>query len=309
MQVIKGLNTLRSVKNSVVTVGVFDGVHTGHKKIISKVVQAAKKRKLSSVVLTFDPHPLKILNPKLKVPSLISLKHRIRLLEELGVDDVIVLNFTRSFSRILPEKFVRDILVKKIGAKAIFAGPDFYFGKGAKAGYALLRKLSRTFGFKVKIVKPVKIRGSIVSSSLIREHISKGELGRAAILLGRPVSILGTVVKGTGLAKYLGYPTANVNPHHEAIPPTGVYAVRIKLGSKRFKGVLNIGTRPTFYSPQDKEPSIEVHIFNFKGDLYGRDVEILFVKKIREERKFKVIADLISAIKNDEKKALQILKG
>lgn len=307
MRVIRGLKKLRPIKNSSVTVGVFDGVHLGHRKIVGKVVQAAMRRGIPSVVLTFDPHPLKVLNAKSKVPSLISLKHRMKLMEELGVDNLVVLNFTRSFSEIPAQNFVRDILVKKIGARIIFAGPDFYFGKGAGAGRALLEKLSRKFGFKAETVSPVKIRGRIVSSSLIREYISKGELIRAAVLLGRPVSILGTVVKGTGLARYLGYPTANVNPHHEVIPPTGVYAVRVKLGSKQFNGVLNIGTRPTFYSPKDKEPSIEVHIFGFKRDLYGKDIEVIFVKKIRQERKFKVIADLVSEIRSDEKKALQIL--
>ncbi|MCX5686311.1 MAG: bifunctional riboflavin kinase/FAD synthetase [Candidatus Omnitrophica bacterium] len=307
MRVIRGLKNLRPIKNSSVTIGVFDGVHIGHRKIIRKVVRAAKRRGIPSVVLTFDPHPLKVLGAKSRTPSLISLKHRMKLIEELGVDNLVVLNFTRSFSRIPAQNFVRDILVKKIGAKAIFAGPDFYFGKGAEAGRALLEKLSRKFGLEAEIVKPVKVRGRVVSSSLIREHISKGKLGEAAALLGRSFSILGTVVKGTGLARYLGYPTANVNPHHEAIPPTGVYAVRVKLGPRRFSGVLNIGTRPTFYSPTDKEPSIEVHIFDFKGDLYGKEIEILFVKKIRQERKFKVIADLIGQIRTDEKKALQIL--
>ncbi|MDP3804898.1 MAG: bifunctional riboflavin kinase/FAD synthetase [Candidatus Omnitrophota bacterium] len=308
MRIIKGLKNLRSIRKSCVTIGVFDGVHIGHRKIIGKVVEAAKRVKLSSVVLTFDQHPLNILNTKSRVPSLISLKHRIKLIEELGVAYLVVLNFTKSFSRIPPEKFVRDILIKKIGAKIIYTGHDFYFGKAAEAGPELLKKLSFKLGFKAEIVKPVKVRGRVVSSSAIRDYISKGELEKAQALLGRPVSILGTVVKGTGLARHLGYPTANVNPHHETIPPTGVYAVRIKFGSRRFNGVLNIGTRPTFYSPTDLEPSIEVHIFNFVGDIYGKDIEVLFVKKIREERKFKVIAGLVSEIKADEKKALQILK-
>ncbi|MFH0764400.1 MAG: bifunctional riboflavin kinase/FAD synthetase [Candidatus Omnitrophota bacterium] len=307
MRIIRGLKNLRPIKNSSVAVGVFDGVHIGHRKIIRKVVRAAGKRGIPSVILTFDPHPLKVLSAKSKAPSLISLKHRMKLIEELGVDNLVVLNFTRLFSRIPAQIFVRNILVKKIGAKAIFAGPGFYFGKGAEAGYALLGKLSCKSGFKVEMVRPVKVRGRVVSSSLIREYVSKGELGEAAALLGRPVSVLGTVVKGTGLARYLGYPTANVNPHHEAIPPTGVYAVRVKLGSRRFNGILNIGARPTFYGPADKEPSIEVHIFDFGGDLYGKDVEIIFVKKIRQERKFRTIADLIAQIKNDEKKALQIM--
>jgi len=201
MRIIRGLKNLRPIKNSSVAVGVFDGVHVGHRKIICKVVRAARRRGISSVVLTFDPHPLKALSAKSGAPSLISLEHRIKLIKELGVDNLVLLNFTRSFSRIPAQNFVRDILVKKIGAKAIFAGPDFYFGKGAEPVRALLGKLSRKFGFEVKIVKPVKVRGRIASSSLIRERLSKGELGEAAALLGRPVSILGTVVKGISLAR------------------------------------------------------------------------------------------------------------
>jgi len=307
MRVIKGLKNLKSIKNSVVTIGVFDGVHLGHRKIIGRVISKARKTGLKSVVVTFDPHPLKVLNPRIKTPSLISLNHKIRLIEALGVDYLVVINFTTSFSRIGAEKFIRTILSDKLGARFICVGPDFYLGKGAKFGPSALKDVGLRYGFSVEVVKKARALGKVISSSLIRDRVQKGEIAEAEKLLGRPVAVLGTVVAGTGLARYLGYPTANVNPHHEAIPPTGVYAVKVVFKGRSYDGILNIGFRPTFYSSNDKEPSIEVHIFSFKGDLYGNDIEILFVKRIRLEKKFKVIADLVEQIKKDEKSARSIL--
>jgi riboflavin kinase/FMN adenylyltransferase len=307
MRVIKGLRHLKQLPGgSVVTIGVFDGLHIGHREIIRKVVTAARKTKLTSVVITFDPHPMKVLKPRLKVPSLISLKHRIKLIETLGVDILAVVKFTRSFSKISSEKFVKNILVGKFRMKQIYLGENFYFGNGAKAGAGILRKLSRNYGFRVTTVRPVRAGGHIASSSLIREFILQGKLHEAAGLLGRPVSVLGTVVKGSGIARGLGCPTANINPHHEAIPPRGVYAVMTRLGKRELRGVLNIGFRPTFYSSRDEEPTVEVHIFGFKGNLYNKDIEVYFVKKIRDEVKFKSKAALIERIKKDMETARRI---
>ena len=307
MRIIKGLKNLKPIKNSSVTIGVFDGVHLGHRKITGRTVSKAKALGLKSVVVTFDPHPLKILNSSIRTPSLISLNHRMRLIEALGVDYLIVIKFTKAFSRMPAEKFIKTVLLDKLGVKFLFIGPDFYFGKGANFGRKALRGIAHKYGFGVEVVNPVKSGSKVVSSSLIRDRILKGELAEAEKLLGRPVAVLGTVVAGTGLARYLGYPTANVNPHHEAIPPTGVYAVRIIFRGRLYGGILNIGFRPTFYNSNDKEPSVEVHIFGFKGDLYGSDIETLFVRRIRPEKKFEVIADLVEQIKKDERRARSIL--
>ena len=308
MRVIDGLKSLRrQPKGSVVTIGVFDGVHTGHKKIIKKVMAAAGKSGLASVVVTFDPHPLKVLKPGLSVPSLISLKHRIRLIDGLGVDILLVVGFTRSFSRMSPARFIKNILVDKLRVKEICAGENFYFGSGAAAGAGILRKLSARYGFKVTVVKPVRAGAHVISSTLIRKYTLEGRLRDASKLLGRSVSVFGTVVKGSGIAKGLGCPTANINPHHEAVPPRGVYAVRARFGRKEFGGILNIGFQPTFYGSRDKEPTIEVHIFGFKGDLYGRDIEVYFVKKLRDERKFNSGPALVRQIKKDMEIAHSVL--
>ena len=297
------------IKGSVVTIGVFDGVHIGHRKIIKKVVDRTRTLGLKSVVVTFDPHPLKILRPGTAEPlSLVSLQHRIRLIRALDVDYLLILKFTRMFSLLSPSNFVKDVLINRLGAKEIYVGENFYFGRNASGGAHILKKISQGFGCRVYTLKPVKISNRIVSSSLIRKLILRGILAEASRLLARPVSILGTVVEGSKLARLLGYPTANVNPHHEIIPPTGVYAVKINLDGRWLKGILNIGVRPTFYSSRDREPTIEVHIFDFTSRIYGKDIEIFFIKKIRDERRFKNAKELIAQIRRDERTARSVLR-
>lgn len=295
-------------RGSVVTVGVFDGLHVGHAAIIKKVVMRAKKTGAKSIVVTFNPHPLKVLSRRHFVPSLISLKHRIRLMKNIGIDKVLVMNFTKKLANILPEKFVEDILTKKLNAKEIFIGEDFCFGKNAQADAKTLKAIGKKVGLKVNIIRHVKIEGAVVSSSLIRKLVVSGLIDKASRLLGRPYTILGTVVSGSKLGRKLGYPTANINPHHEAVPPSGVYAVKVRFNGKIYKGVMNIGIRPTFYDHgHDKEPAIEVHIFNFHEKVYGMDLEIVFVRKLRDEKKFKKIDSLIEQIKKDEKAAQAVL--
>jgi len=300
MKLIKGLRQIKTpIRGSVVTIGVFDGVHIGHRKIIRSVVERARRLKLKSVVLTFDPHPMKVLRPSTRTPSLMSLGHRIRLITELGADVLAVAKFSKAFAKLSAEKFARDVLVGRLRAREVYVSEGFYFGKGAGADKEELKNIGRALGFKVNVVAPIKAGRQTVSSSLIRMAVAKGDLKLAAKFLGRPVSILGTVVRGVRLARELGYPTANVNPHHEVIPPGGVYAVRVRYKGMFFKGVLNIGTRPTFFSPRDREPSIEVHIFDFHKHIYGNDLEILFVKKLREEVKFKDREELVRQIRDD----------
>ena len=310
MKVIRNLTALKApvTKNAIVTIGVFDGVHLGHKEIITRVIERAKRLKTKSVILTFDPHPLKVLRPNYKIPTLISLNHRIKLIEDLGVDFLVILKFTKSISMLSPENFVRSILISRIGVKEVYVSRPFYFGKGARGDIRQLRNLANHYGFKVNVLRPKVIGGHIVSSSLIRRLIAEGDIHKASKFLGRRVSVFGTVVRGTSLGREIGYPTANINPHHEAIPPAGVYAVLVKHRGRTFKGVLNIGLRPTFYSPRDKEPTIEVHIFGFDKDIYGKDLEVLFIKKLRDEVKFRNRKTLILQIRKDSKTALSILR-
>ena len=306
MKIIKNLRKPIS-KGSVLTIGVFDGVHLGHKDIIDRTVRRAKALGLDSVALTFDPHPARALRHASGVSSLISLGHRINLIGNLGVDLIVVLNFTKHISSMSAEEFVKNILVDKLRAKEVHVGEGFRFGRGAASGVNTLRKLAAKYGFALREAKSVKINGRVVSSSLIRRFIGRGDINTASRFLGRSVAVFGTVVSGASLAKQLGYPTANLNPHHEVIPPAGVYAVLVKYMGRMFKGVLNIGLRPTFYSPRDEEPAIEVHIFDFAKKIYGKGLEVFFVKKIRDEVKFKDKDALVSQIQKDEKVARCIL--
>ncbi|MBN1526809.1 MAG: bifunctional riboflavin kinase/FAD synthetase, partial [Candidatus Omnitrophica bacterium] len=219
MKTIWGLKSLkRPAKSSVVTIGVFDGIHKGHEAVIKKTVERSKELGLKSMVVTFDPHPLKVVHPSPYVPSLISLGHRIKLIEKLGVDITVIVRFTRSIARLSAETFVRDLLTRRLGSREIYVGENFYFGKGAGASARTLKRMARLFGIKVRTVAPVIVDRRVVSSSVIRGLVTIGALGKAARFLGRPVSILGTVVRGSRIGRILGYPTANINPHHEAIP-------------------------------------------------------------------------------------------
>lgn len=310
MKIIKGLKNIRGIKGgSIVAIGVFDGVHIGHQHIITQIVKRAKKIGAKSVVLTFDPHPLKVLAAGSFVPSLISLKHKARLIEALGADYLVIIGFTKRFSRVPPKAFVKKILLDKLSVKEIYVSKDFYFGRGAKGGIELLKILGNLFGFEAKVIKPIRKGPRVVSSSAIRRLISSGDIAKASEFLGRPVTVLGTVVRGLRRGRILGFPTANVNPHHEVIPPSGVYAVRVDYKNRRLKGVLNIGRRPTFFSGgKDIEPTIEVHIFDFGRKIYGEDIEIIFVKKIRDEKRFMSSQALAAEIKRDAQTARTLLR-
>lgn len=257
--------------------GVFDGVHQGHAQILQATVREARRINGTSIALTFSPHPQ-------KEESLYSLEHRLRLIAEIGIDVCIVINFNPHFAKITAENFIKDILVKKINAQYIYVGKNFRFGKNASGDFKTLSRFAKIYHFKLKLFPVVKINHQPISSTLIRTLIRKGDLARAQKLLGRPVSVLGTVIRGSSIARRLGFPTANINPHHEVIPPSGAYAVKIIFQKKKYRGVCNIGTRPTFGKTGERH--IEVYIFNFKQNIYGKYLEIQFVKKIRNERKF-----------------------
>jgi riboflavin kinase/FMN adenylyltransferase len=305
MRLLRGLGRLRLPEGgSITTIGVFDGVHLAHARIIGGAVKRARALGLKSVVITFDPHPARVLGGAAGVPSLISLEHRIRLIGALGPDYIVVARFTRSFAALKPEAFASRVLVSKAGAREVYIGDNFYFGRGASAGPASLEKIGRRLGFRVHIVPAVRIGSRRVSSSAIRALVRSGRLAEASRLLGRPVSVYGTVARGARIARELGYPTANINPHHEVTPPSGVYAVCANRAGRIYKGILNIGTRPTFYAPRDREPAIEVHMFGFRRKIYGEDIEVSFIKKIRDERRFRSARDLVRQIHKDERRAL-----
>lgn len=293
----------------VVAIGIFDGVHIGHKAIIERSVKRARALKCKSIALTFYPHPLKTLSPKCAPLLVSSLAHRLSLIKGLGINELMVIHFTKIFSRMTPDRFAKRVLADRLKAREIFVGENFRFGRGRCGNVQTLLRCGKRYGFKTNIVKSRKKQGVVISSSVIRSLITKGAIKEAERFLGRPVSILGSVVKGSSRGRHLGYPTANVNPHHEAIPPSGIYAVRVKLPKdKTYGGMLYIGRCPTFKDLAHlKDPRIEVHIFNFRGSIYGKGIEINFVKKIRDDRRFKSKEALKRQIARDELLAKYLL--
>lgn len=301
MKIFHGLEKIGKFRKPVVALGVFDGVHIGHRYILKEAVKKAREIKGTSVVVTFYPHPQ-------KQQSLYSLQHRLRLIEEIGIDACIVINFSSAFAKIKAEDFIRKIIDGVIGAHFVYVGENFRFGLKAKGDCKLLNNFSRECGYKLKVFKVIKTNRQLISSTRIRKLITGGKLKAAQKLLLRPVTVLGTVIKGISLARKIGFPTANINPHHEILPPSGVYIVKVVLDKKFFSGICNIGRKPTVQG-HNKEKHVEVFIFNFSKNIYGKDLEIQFIKKIREERKFSSLMQLASQIARDSKKAKNILSS
>jgi len=300
MKIIYGIDHLKIKKPTVATIGIFDGIHRGHKKILRVLKNIARETKAKSCVLTFHPHPSKILHPHRTPPMLISTKHKLNLLAQEGVDIAILINFTKDFADINPVRFVEEVLVKRMNVRGLLVGKNFLFGKDKSGTVKSLYRLGRRFGFKVHVIQPLKLDGKIISSTLIRRVIMSGELDRAKELLGRDVSILGTVTEGAKRGRILGFRTANLDLHHEAVPPSGVYIVKVKLENEEYRGILNIGFQPTFKKKKVRgERTTEVHIFNFNKSIYGKDIEVIFLKRIRSERRFKNKECLLLRIKKD----------
>ena len=303
MKIISDFKRIKKFKNPVVALGVFDGVHRAHRQILRAAVKLSRKIKGTAVAVTFWPHPQ-------KEESLYSLTHRLKLIADTGMDVCIVLRFTRAFAQASSEDFVKNILVNRIRAKYLYIGKNFRFGKGAMGTPEILKRLSRQYNFKVKVFPVIKIRAQAISSTAIRRLINQGDLAMAQYLLARPVSVLGTVIKGEALGRKLGFPTANIDPHHEIVPPPGIYAAEIMLGATKFKGVCYIGSKPTIKSKKVKvkrRKYIEVYIFNFNKNIYKRDLEIQFIKKIRKDRKFPSLKALSLQVQRDIKSAKTLL--
>jgi len=298
---MKKIYNLHKIWKVVATIGIFDGVHRGHQKILKRLVKEASRQNVKSLVVTFCPHPREVLNPGSKVPLLISLNHRLKLIKDMGVDFLQVLKFTKSLSVMKADDFIKKILIDRLGVKSLVVGENFLFGYKGEGDFSLLQRIGRKYSLRLYDVKPVKMKGACVSSTRIRRVIEKGDLKEAMLMLGRPVTVLGTIVKGRGIGRKLGFPTANIDPHHEAIPPSGVYAVDVKIEKRFCKAILNIGTRPTF--GRDIDPTIELYILDFKKDIYGKDVEIIFKRKVRNEKRFSSAEALRRQIQKDILKA------
>lgn len=298
MQVIKGVQDLYS-NNNVITIGNFDGVHIGHQKLFEFVKRKAKEINGKSVVVTFNPHPIKVLFQDHPLKLISTIEDKLRLIEKSQIDITVLIPFTKDFAQIEAEDFVRDILFSKLHAKWIIIGYDYKFGKGRRGNYELLKQLGQIYGFKVTVVKAYKKKGKILSSTAVRNALYEGNVCEAAQFLGRAYHIDGQVIKGAGRgSSVLGYPTANILPKQEIIPKEGVYAVKVTVFhlSKTFKGVANIGKNPTF---GNNTLSYEVHILNFKGNLLGNTIRVHFIGRIRDEKKFSSPDELKENIARD----------
>ena len=287
------------------TLGIFDGIHLGHQRIIRRVVERAAQMGGTSCAVTFDPHPREVLNPDAAPDLLTATNKKVQLIERLGVDAICLIRFTRDFANIEARDFVKDFLVGTLHMKAIVEGYDWRFGKDRMGDVHLLREMSKENGYDVEQLGGVDMDGQVISSTIIRELVLKGALDPAAKYLGRKHSITGTIVEGSRLGREIGFPTANIEPHHEAIPPNGIYAVWVDMNDIRKRGTLNIGYRPTV--TEEKRRTVEVHIMDFYHDIYNEEIEITFVEKLRDEKKFPSIEALADQIKKDVEKARSIL--
>lgn len=298
-----------NVKYSVVTIGTFDGVHIGHKAIIEKLKEQAKKLNCESVIITFSPHPRMVVNNDSKILLLTTLEEKKELIEKLGVDKLYVINFTKNFAKKTYQEFLTETIVLKNKAKHLIIGYDHKFGKDRAGDKTNLMELTKENNIGITIVNPQEINGMVVSSTKIRNALLDGNLELANTMLGRNYKVNGKVIEGSKRGRTLGFPTANIEPYekNKLLPQNGVYLVKVFLENREYPGVLNIGLRPTFNNRV--EPIAEVHLLDFNQDIYGTEISVEFIKRLRDEKKFNSKEELITQIKKDIKEVKKILKN
>lgn len=297
--VLTSISDLAAVPGPIfLAIGVFDGVHLGHRAVIERALGDARKADGTAVVVTFDPHPIRLLRPESAPRLLTSTAHKIRLIRALGVRQLLVIPFDRAFASTPPDEFIRALARAASPLREVCVGFAWSFGKDRAGNLALLDRLGHELGFEEVGVPAVEIEGEVVSSTLVRRAVESGDLAKAARLLGREYTILGTVTKGAQLGRTLGFPTANLSAHNEQFPPNGVYAVDIVRGDQQLRGVANIGVRPTI-ADASGERLCEVHAFDFHEDIYGEDLEVSFRRFLRPEQKFPSLDALRAQIAAD----------
>ncbi len=299
VKVLPSISELADVAGPVViAAGVFDGFHLGHRAVIDRAIAGARAAGGTPVVVTFDPHPAAVLRPQSAPPLLTSTRHKIRLLADAGIAHVLVLGFDAAFAAQPPEIFIQALADACRPLREICVGEDWAFGKDRAGNLSLLTVLGKKLGFTATGHLPVIVDGKAVSSTAIRAAVESGALAEAARLLGREFSVLGTVIEGRRLGRTLGFPTANVRPESEQLPPNGVYAVRVLIDGKSHAGIANVGVRPTV-SNEGVQRLVEVHLFDFSGDLYDCDIEVFFGRFVRPEQKFPDLDALRAQITSD----------
>ena len=306
MKIYRSIEDYDEDKRSVVTIGTFDGIHLGHQKILSRLIKSSKNKDLNSVVLTFFPHPRIILNKYNEVKMIDTLDEKIIHLNEIGIDSLIIHPFDKNFSLLSANQFIKDFLVDKLKIKHIIIGYDHRFGKGREASVTDLKNYADDYDFTVEEIKAQEIEKITVSSTKIRNSINQGDIKTTEKYLGRYFNLKGKVVKGDGLGKKINYPTANIfiEETYKIIPKDGVYLVETIIKDKLFKGMMNIGHRPTIGT---NVKSIEVHLFNFNEDIYGKVISIKMISKIRDEKKFSSIQALKEQLVKDENYCLKLI--
>ena len=307
MKLIKGMGDIPDeFRDAFVTIGNFDGVHLGHRFIFKTLIQEARQENRKAVVITFDPHPKKILHPDRRPFYLITtLEEKIRFIEKQGIDALMVIPFTLAFSESTAEEFVRRILWDALHIRKILIGHDYTFGRNKAGNESLLTAFGNKLGFEVGIINAFKINNTVVSSTRLRYAILEGDVKKAGAILGRPYNLSGIVIEGSRRGGTLGFPTANIKPVKVLIPANGVYAAIIHMEGNRCQGVLNIGVNPTF---ADEKLSIEVHLLDFNDNIYGKNLDILFIDRIRDEKKFEGPEKLVEQIKQDIDQARSLLR-
>ncbi|MDY6864202.1 MAG: bifunctional riboflavin kinase/FAD synthetase [Thermodesulfobacteriota bacterium] len=306
MEIFKGYSLInKNYPNPILTIGNFDGVHKGHQKIFQEVKKLAQSLKGTSIVYTFFPHPLKVIGSEMGPPLITTFVEKLKMMELCGIDIVICENFTKEFAGISSQNFVKEILIEKIRVKEIIIGNDYRFGKGREGDAAYLKKLGDEYGFNIMEIPTITLNGTVVRSSVIRKLIKEGDIEKAGELLGRNYVVGGEVIEGKKRGKGIGFPTANIKPEKDLLPPSGIYAVWAFYQGNILPAVVNIGYNPTF---QDKDLSVEVYILDFNQDMYHHHLEISFVKKLREEKRFSGSEELALQIKKDVEEAGKILK-
>lgn len=304
----KKFESYHSKEATVVTIGTFDGVHIGHQKIIKRLINTGKEHNLKSVILTFFPHPRMVLQKDTDIKLINTIEERSRILEGLGLDHLLIKKFTKAFSRLSAEDFVKQILVDKLHAKKVIIGYDHRFGRNRNASIEDLKTFGKVYGFEVEEISAQDINDVAVSSTKIRKALMEGDIAKANRYLGHAFMLTGIVVKGEGLGKKLDFPTANlfIKEAYKIIPKQGVYVISSIIDNEQIYGMMNIGTNPTV---NGKKETIEVHFFNFNKDLYGKEIQVDLLNRLRDEQKFESVEALKVQLKKDRETALHYIEA
>lgn len=309
MIIHEGIQNLNGIKNAVVTIGTFDGVHLGHQEILSRIIELAKKNNGETALVTFWPHPRFVINPEDDSLKLLStFEEKAGILDSLGIDHLIKIKFTREFSQWSSEKFIQEVIISALHTKKLVIGYDHHFGKDREGSFDHLKEHSARYGFTVEEISRQDIDDVGISSTKIRTALAEGAVERASEFLGRPYEIMGSVIQGDKIGRTLGFPTANilVEAPYKLIPEDGTYAVKVLIAGNTYNAMLNIGVRPTV---NGKERRMEAHLFDFDQKIYDEKITVLFIKRLRDEHKFESKEALMQQLTKDKEAAIKILNN